>query len=135
MVLKFAPIAARAIAATPNLAGEAQPAAPAGSHGATQLVQYRPNGPVEACTYANIDYDNDGRAGCADDECWAVCDPLHPPGTTRPASAPYCGDGVCTPSFENCRICPADCGACPAGACGDFECTGAETSATCPNDC
>ena len=103
--------------------------------GVTQLIQYRSNGPVEACTYAAIDYDNDLKAGCADEECWGVCDPLHPPGTTRPAGAPYCGDGTCTPSFEDCRICPGDCLACPAGPCGDFECTGTETAATCPSDC
>lgn len=103
--------------------------------GTTQLIQYRSTGSVEACTYANIDYDNDTKAGCADDECWGVCDPLHPPGTARPATAPFCGDTTCTTTFEDCRICPADCGACPAGTCGDFECTGTETTATCPNDC
>ena len=25
-----------------------------------------------------VDYDNDGKAGCADDECWSVCTPLLP---------------------------------------------------------
>ena len=101
----------------------------------TVLLQYRPNGAIEACTSAQVDYDNDGQAGCADDECWAVCDPLHPPGTTRPAGAPFCGDGACG-AAEDCAICPADCGACTGGRCGDFHCDSAtESTTSCPHDC
>jgi hypothetical protein len=100
----------------------------------TALVQYVPNGSSEACTSAQIDYDGDGKAGCVDDECWSVCDPLHPPGTTRPAGAPFCGDSACN-GPEDCNICPADCGACAGGKCGDFHCDSPETNATCPTDC
>jgi len=98
------------------------------------LLKSRPNTTAEACTSAQIDYDNDGKAGCADDECWSVCSPLCPPGVTCPGSAPRCGDGVCTSSFEDCNICPTDCGSC-TGTCGDFHCDGGESHATCPNDC
>jgi len=69
----------------------------------TALLAYWPNQTVEACTSAQIDYDNDGKAGCAD---------------------------------EDCNLCPADCGACSGGKCGDFHCDSpSETHATCPNDC
>jgi hypothetical protein len=95
-------------------------------------LQSRPNAAAEACTGKNLDYDKDGKAGCADDECWSVCDPLHPPGTTRPAGAPFCGDGVCN-GGETCANC-ADCAAC-TGTCGDFNCDSGETSTNCPNDC
>jgi hypothetical protein len=100
----------------------------------TVLLQYEPNGAAESCTSSLVDYDNDGKAGCVDDDCWGVCDPLHPPGTARPAGAPFCGDGSCTAGFENCNICPADCTVC-TGACGDFHCDSGETHAACPNDC
>jgi hypothetical protein len=104
----------------------------------TQILRYRANATPEACTSAAIDYDNDGKAGCADDECWSVCDPLTPPGTTRPANAPFCGDGYCNyptgVGVENCSICPQDCGPC-TGVCGDFHCDVGETPANCPNDC
>jgi len=100
----------------------------------TTLVHYQPNSTVEACTSAQLDYDNDGLAGCADDDCWSVCTPLCPPGATCPGSAPRCGDGTCNPN-EDCNLCPADCGACAGGKCGDFHCDGTETHATCPNDC
>ncbi len=50
------------------------------------------------------------------------------------ACAP-CGDGACDPALgEDCFSCMADCGACPP-ACGDGECSGGETSQTCPGDC
>jgi hypothetical protein len=100
----------------------------------TVLIQYVPNGSTESCTSAQVDYDFDGKAGCVDDECWSVCDPLHPPGTTRPAGAPFCGDGTCN-GPENCDICPGDCGACTGGKCGDYHCDGGETAAGCPTDC
>ncbi|MBV8763010.1 MAG: DUF4215 domain-containing protein [Deltaproteobacteria bacterium] len=97
------------------------------------LFKSRPNTTPEICTSAQVDYDNDGLAGCADDECWAVCKPLCPPGTTCAGTAPKCGDGTCS-ATEDCRICPADCGSC-TGTCGDFNCDSGETHATCPNDC
>ena len=99
----------------------------------TAIIQYRANGPVETCTSAQIDYDNDGLAGCNDDECWSVCNPLCPPGVTCPGGSPKCGDGTCQP-FEDCNICPTDCGAC-TGTCGDFHCDSGETHTSCPNDC
>ena len=101
---------------------------------ATRLLQYRPWTTVESCTSAQLDYDNDGKAGCADEECWSVCTPLCPPGTTCPAGAPKCGDGVCG-AAEDCNICPGDCGACAAGVCGDYHCDAGETHASCPLDC
>jgi hypothetical protein len=99
------------------------------------LVRYRPNKPVEACFDSQIDYDNDGKFGCADEECWPQCDPLHSPGIARPTGAPFCGDTVCTPGFESCSICPGDCGQCTTTKCGDFHCDSTETPSTCPNDC
>jgi hypothetical protein len=105
-----------------------------GVSGGIQLLQYRAGADVEACTYANVDYDNDGLAGCADtDDCWSVCTPLCPPGTSCPAGSPRCGDGQCA-EFEDCNMCPGDCGVCP-GTCGDFSCGAGESVASCPNDC
>jgi hypothetical protein len=102
--------------------------------GGTALLAYWPNTAVEACTLSTLDYDNDGFAGCLDDDCWSVCTPLCPPGTTC-TGLPRCGDGTCTAN-EDCGICPADCGgACPGGACGDFVCNAGETAVGCPNDC
>jgi cysteine-rich repeat protein len=99
------------------------------------LLQYRAAETVEACTSATLDYDRDGKAGCADDECWSVCTPLCPPGSPADCAAgtPRCGDGQCG-AFEDCSICPSDCGVC-AGTCGDFSCNVGETAANCPNDC
>ncbi|HEX5062779.1 MAG TPA: DUF4215 domain-containing protein [Kofleriaceae bacterium] len=97
------------------------------------LVKNRPNGSVEACTDSKIDYDNDGNAGCADDECWPQCDPLKSPGTARPSGAPFCGDGTCN-GPEDCLICPNDCTTGCTIKCGDFHCDGTEAS-TCPSDC
>ena len=104
-----------------------------GNNATTQLIQYRPFVTVEACTSADLDYDNDGAKGCADDDCWGICTPLCPPGTVCPANAPKCGDHVCS-GVEDCNICPADCGVCLGGTCGDFHCDSGE-AATCPSDC
>ncbi|HEY5949762.1 MAG TPA: DUF4215 domain-containing protein, partial [Kofleriaceae bacterium] len=102
----------------------------------TLRIQYQPNGSAESCVSAQLDYDNDGKLGCADEDCWGVCDPLHPPGASRPAGAPFCGDNSCN-GPEDCNICPADCGACAGGKCGDFHCDSnvGETAASCPTDC
>jgi hypothetical protein len=59
-------------------------------HAQRRELVYRPNTAAEACTSAQLDYDGDGLAGCADDECWATCSPLCPPGSTCAASAPRC---------------------------------------------
>jgi cysteine-rich repeat protein len=101
--------------------------------GTTRLLAYWPNTAVEACTSSQVDYDNDGKLGCADEDCWAQCTPLCAPGTTCPTGAPRCGDGTCQPN-EDCAICPSDCGAC-TGTCGDFHCNSGETATNCPSDC
>jgi hypothetical protein len=100
----------------------------------TLIARYRPNVTTEACTFADLDYDGDGLAGCADPECWSVCTPLCPPGATSCPSSPSCGDGTCDP-LEDCDLCPTDCGGCGSPLCGDFRCNGPETHATCPSDC
>lgn len=46
---------------------------------------------------------------------------------------PTCGDGQCN-GLESCATCAADCGACPA-ACGDATCDANEDCADCPVDC
>ncbi len=79
-----------------------------------------------------IDLDGDGLTGCADPDCWPICRPACPPGTSCPASAPSCGDGICDPLRETCATCTVDCGACPA-ICGDGICEPGES--TCPGDC
>lgn len=91
-------------------------------------------GADEACR-ADRDLDGDGLAGCADPDCWAVCQPLCPPGAAASCvtTTPHCGDGACG-GVESCRSCPGDCGACPA-TCGDSACDGGESATTCPGDC
>lgn len=88
--------------------------------------------PKETCEVP-LDLDGDGLAGCADPDCFTVCNPTCLPGTTCDAAQPHCGDGVCDP-LETCRMCPGDCGACPA-MCGDTFCDAGETAASCPGDC
>jgi cysteine-rich repeat protein len=91
------------------------------------------NFPSETCV-TPIDLDGDGLAGCADPDCYAVCNPTCTPGVACDATAPHCGDGVCNSDLETCRMCPEDCGACPA-VCGDSFCDPGETPASCPGDC
>lgn len=88
--------------------------------------------PKESCIVP-IDLDGDGLAGCADPDCWMVCNPTCSPGVACDAAAPHCGDGTCD-GVETCRMCPEDCGACPA-VCGDSFCDPGETAASCPGDC
>jgi cysteine-rich repeat protein len=87
--------------------------------------------PDEACG-AQVDLDNDGAIGCADEDCWATCTPECPPASSCDPGAARCGDSVCS-AVEDCRSCAADCGACDA--CGDVRCDGTEAVATCPGDC
>jgi cysteine-rich repeat protein len=78
-----------------------------------------------------LDGDGDGRTACDDADCWRICAPLCPPGTSCPTGAPTCGDGVCS-TIESCTSCPSDCTtSCPA-LCGDFVC---ESGEMCPGDC
>ena len=91
------------------------------------------NAPTRYDRCDQSDGDSDGKIGCADPDCWSVCTPSCPPGTSCPAGAATCGDGTCS-SLESCESCPGDCGTC-ATTCGDFECNGGETAATCPSDC
>jgi len=76
-------------------------------------------GPDEEVCGAGVDMDGDGRVGCDDEDCAAVC--------------ARCGNGVCD-EVENDRLCPADCAATTA-VCGDAYCAPTETVATCPADC
>jgi len=85
--------------------------------------------PYEGCA-ATIDADGDGKAGCADEDCWATCSPLCPPGLDCDMTAPHCGDGICTGGVESARSCPGDC--MPSMTCGDLICAAGET---CPGDC
>ncbi len=98
----------------------------------TWTFRFEANLPDEACL--GFDSDHDGLVGCADPDCWGYCMPFCPPGTACDPAQLHCGDGVCNPSLESCRLCPADCGAC-TGVCGDFFCDPDETAATCPGDC
>jgi cysteine-rich repeat protein len=79
------------------------------------------------------DLDGDKLVGCADPDCWVVCTPACPPGTTCPTGAPKCGDGTCEAAYETCRTCPQDCTCAPL--CGDGVCDPGETSTICPGDC
>lgn len=78
-----------------------------------------------------IDGDGDGLTTCADPDCWRVCTPDCPPGTSCPAMDARCGDGTCS-SIETCRTCPGDCPTCNDTRCGDAFCDPGET---CPGDC
>ncbi len=76
------------------------------------------------------DQDEDDADDCADPDCWTVCTPSCPPGTSCPADAPRCGDGTCDPFYETCHTCSADCTCTPV--CGDLICDPGET---CLGDC
>lgn len=76
------------------------------------------------------DQDEDDADDCADPDCWTVCTPSCPPGTSCPADAPRCGDGACDLFHESCRTCSADCTCAPV--CGDLVCDPGET---CLGDC
>jgi hypothetical protein len=96
------------------------------------VLRYESGRPHEVCALG-FDVDGDGLAGCADPDCWGYCTPLCAPGATCDPAAPHCGDGVCS-AVESCRLCPADCGACPL-VCGDFHCDPGEDATSCPGDC
>jgi len=90
---------------------------------------------LEVCT-SGRDVDGDTKIGCADDDCWGICTPNCPTGTSC-TSVDGCGDGICDP-VESCRTCPADCALGASGCpvqCGDTFCEGAESVANCPGDC
>jgi hypothetical protein len=61
---------------------------------------------VEDCEYAS-DIDGDALIGCADPDCFGVCNPGCAPGKVCP-NLPHCGDHVCAP-IENQSMCPSDC--------------------------
>jgi hypothetical protein len=93
---------------------------------------------AEGCR-AGVDLDGDMKVGCADDDCWGICTPLCPRGSTSVSCTmlPRCGDSTCDP-VESCRTCPADCvTGCSSRPveCGDGFCDSAEAVATCPGDC
>ncbi|MCG8425365.1 MAG: hypothetical protein MJE77_46390 [Proteobacteria bacterium] len=105
-----------------------------GPSGDTWYFRYQhPTRPVEACLYG-FDTDGDALIGCQDPDCWGYCAPHCPPGASCDPAAPHCGDGVCNPHLETCRLCPGDCGPCSA-VCGDFHCDPGETANSCPGDC
>ncbi len=97
-----------------------------------ELWELREDGtrPTESCALGTVDADGDGLAGCADPDCWTVCTPDCPPGTSCSASTPQCGNGVCD-ALENCHTCPQDCPTCEP-VCGDFICDPGEV---CVGDC
>jgi cysteine-rich repeat protein len=77
----------------------------------TVQLQRDSNTPDEGCL-DGADVDSDGKAGCADLDCWNVCSPSCPPGTSCVSSTPHCGDSSCNTTVEDCATCPADCGPC-----------------------
>jgi hypothetical protein len=88
----------------------------------------------EVCE-TTFDYDGDGLAGCADPECWPVCNPTCPLGApaAQCQTTPRCGDGTCSP-VEDCHTCPGDCATCTP-VCGDFYCDPPESAVSCLGDC
>ncbi|MFN0252310.1 MAG: kelch repeat-containing protein [Kofleriaceae bacterium] len=91
----------------------------------------------EACIIGgNFDGDRWTEPGCGggDPDCWRICSPACPPGTSCAMDAARCGDGACSVERENCLTCPVDCGECLV-TCGDFSCEAGETQTTCMGDC
>jgi cysteine-rich repeat protein len=84
------------------------------------------------------DIDGDGLVMCGSDDgtppdpdCWRVCTPDCPPGTSCLAESSQCGDGTCS-GAETCRSCPDDCHTCTV-ICGDAICDAGEScAADCP---
>ena|GEM_PF-1540156 len=99
--------------------------------GAEGVFEHRwsDSGAYETCA-GRLDADGDGRAACADPDCWSLCTPLCMPGETSCPTSPTCGDGTCS-SLETAWTCPMDCGAAPI-ACGDLVC---DPSETCSSEC
>ncbi len=85
-------------------------------------------GTEEYCDGSNLDEDE--LSACSDDDCWSICTPLCPPGTSCMTPGPSCGDGSCALGRESCHTCASDCPCTPV--CGDFYCDPGET---CPGDC
>jgi len=77
---------------------------------------------------------------CGPDACGGACGVCKPGETctfTGVCVVPpkTCGDGICKPTDnESCKVCPEDCGQCPA-VCGDGSCVPGETCSSCPKDC
>lgn len=75
----------------------------------TWILRWESTTPDDACDGAS-DADGDGKAGCADPDCWGRCDPQCPPRMTScAADRPRCGDGQCNPDLETHTLCPEDC--------------------------
>lgn len=95
------------------------------------VLRWESDLPAEACR-DRADSDHDGLVGCADPDCWAICTPACPPGSTDCAASPRCGDQQADP-LETCGLCPEDAGSCRV--CGNYTCDVDETAASCPGDC
>jgi hypothetical protein len=74
--------------------------------GETWELGFAPSDTIEACD-ASVDYDADGKLGCADDDCWGVCTPMCGPEPMTCTLSPRCGDGICDPAEA--AACPDDC--------------------------
>ena len=86
--------------------------------------------PIDGCTYT---YNNgltcDDGLSCTDND---ICVGEFCEGTPVEGCIPFnCGDGVCSPQFEDCDVCPTDCAPC----CGDGVCQFAEDCTSCASDC
>lgn len=100
-----------------------------GTVGGVVEFRWSDRGSYDSCV-SRADADGDGRAACADLDCWSRCTPLCMPGATSCPMSPACGDGTCS-SLETVWTCPMDCGAAPV-ACGDLVC---DPSETCSSEC
>lgn len=97
------------------------------------FFQRAATGSAGAICLSGFDGDGDGLLGCLDPDCGGYCDPHCQGLGICDGSGPRCGDGHCDP-LETCRLCPADCGACPP-LCGDSHCDAGENAGSCPGDC